>query len=298
MVNEMTNGMVNGMVNESINPMYILLEDKVCYDWDDYGVWGAVLFDLSTKKVVTEKYGHGCDLSCRKECVKLNDAVERGLTSIDELINSMCEQLGFNFNRVDMDTIAACYSIDKPLDIPVKIVRGRKGKGINGRLVYAIRERERYGLGAYRGWYNYRPVVMNIETGELVYPNSMSYLEYDTDFITRFNEAIMQNIPHTINEVYSLAHAWAYGMSYSACDSENYRSLIQKYSGTGIVVGKNISTELQNAIDAYKAEELRKLNERKEQELPKIIEWVKNNTDKQGDDILKLAEHIWNKNHN
>lgn len=64
MINEMT----NGMKNELINPMYILLEDKVCYDWDDYGVWGAVLFDLSTKKVVTEKYGHGCDLSCRKEC--------------------------------------------------------------------------------------------------------------------------------------------------------------------------------------------------------------------------------------
>ena len=289
--------MTNAMVNESINPMYVLLEDKICYDWDDYGVWGAVLFDLTEKKIVTEKYGHGCDLSCRKECVKLSEAIERGLTSVAEIINSMCNDLGFNFKRVDMDVIAACYSIDKPLDIPVKIVRGRKGKGINGRLVYAIRERERYGLGAYRGWYNYRPVVMNIETGELVYPNSMSYLEYDAEFIDRFNKAIINNIALTVNEVYSLAHAWAYGMSYSACDSENYRALIQRYSSAGIVVGETVSTELQNAIDAYKAEELRKLNERKVQELPNIIEWVKNNTDKQGEDILKLAEHIWNKNH-
>ena len=136
---------------------------------------------------------------------------------------------------------------------------------------------------------------MNIETGEMFYPNSMSYLEYDTDFITSFNEAIKQNIQHTINEVYSLAHAWAYRMSYSACDTDNYNALIKKYSSLGFVVCKNISSELENAINNYKDDELRKLNERKEQELPKIIEWVKNNTEKQGDDILKLAEHIWNK---
>ena len=292
----MANEMTISMKNELMDPMYILLEDGICYDWDDYGVWGAVLFDLSTKKIITEQYGHGCDLRCRKECVNLNDAVEQGLTTIDELINLMCSQLGFNFNRVDMGIIASCHTIDNPLDIPVKIARGRKGKGINGRLIYAIKERERYGLGAYRGCYNYRPVVMNIETCEMFYPNSMSYLEYDTDFITSFNEAIKQNIPHTINEVYSIAHIWAYGMSYSACDSDNYHYLIQKYSGKGIIVGENISSELENAINNYKADELRKLNERKEQELPKIIEWVKNNTEKQGDDILKLAEHIWNKN--
>ena len=292
----MTNEMTNDMKHELMNPMYILLEDEICYDWDDYGVWGAVLFDLSTKKIITEQYGHGCDLRCRKECVNLNDAVEQGLTTIDELINLMCSQLGFNFNRVDMGVIASCHTIDNPLDIPVKIVRGRKGKGINGRLIYAIKERERYGLGAYQGCYNYRPVVMNIETGKMVYPNSMSYLEYDTDFITSFNEAIKQNIPHTINEVYSLVHAWAYRMSYSACDTDNYNALIKKYSCLGFAICKNISSELENAINNYKGDELRKLNERKEQELPKIIEWVKNNTEKQGDDILKLAEHIWNKN--
>lgn len=292
----MANEMTNGMKNELMTPMFILLEDEICYDWDDYGVWGAVLFDLTTKKIITKTYGHGNDLSCRNKCVNLNDAVEQGLITIDELINLMCSQLGFNFNRVDMGVIASRHTIDNPLDIPVKIVRGRKGKGINGRLMYAIKERERYGLGAYHDCYNYRPVVMNIETGEMVYPNSMSYLEYDTDFIIRFNEAIMENIPHTINEVYSLAHIWAYELSYCACDKDNYHYLIQKYSGKGIIVGENISSELQNAIDNHKADELRKLNERKEQELPKIIEWVKNNTDKQGDDILKLAEHIWNKN--
>ena len=29
--------------------------------------------------------------------------------------------------------------------------------------------------------------------------------------------------------------------------------------------------------------------------MPNIIEWVKTKTDKEGDDIMKLAEHIFNK---
>ena len=58
--------------------------------------------------------------------------------------------------------------------------------------------------------------------------------------------------------------------------------------------GNNLNIE--NAYDVVEEEKKAKLLAFKETKMPGIIEWVKNNTDKETDeDILTLAEHIFNK---
>lgn len=37
----------------------IMLEDRVCYDNDDWYVWADILYDVDNKKIVVDKYGHG-----------------------------------------------------------------------------------------------------------------------------------------------------------------------------------------------------------------------------------------------
>ena len=61
----------------------------------------------------------------------------------------------------------------------------------------------------------------------------------------------------------------------------------------------NIPSEYYaNAYDAEAEEKRRKLSELSTEKMPGIIEWVKNNTDKTGDEVMKLAVHIFNKNYN
>ena len=52
---------------------------------------------------------------------------------------------------------------------------------------------------------------------------------------------------------------------------------------------------LENAIDEIEDAKKARKEEFKAKKMPELIEWVKNNTDKKGEEINKLAEHIFNK---
>ena len=129
--------------------------------------------------------------------------------------------------------------------------------------------------------------------------NSFEYIEYDDEFRNNFKNLVLKELKMNEATVYSLAHLWAYKMSYSHCDTINYNSKVKSLGNTGakyidipeivkLSINANIAKrELENAIarEALKKEKM-----------PAIIEWVKNNTDKKTDeDIKKLAEHIFNK---
>ena len=58
----------------------------------------------------------------------------------------------------------------------------------------------------------------------------------------------------------------------------------------------NIGDVVSNAYDPEMEEKKKKESEYRASKMPGIIEWVKNNTDKQGEDIIKLAIHIFEKN--
>ena len=301
-MNNLTNSAV---VNPVINPRYVMLEDRICYDWDDYEVWGCVMFDLVENKIVTSGYGHGTDLSVRKETIDLKSALDAGLVNESTIIDNIINDFGFSFAKVDWGRVCANYSMEKPLDIPVKIVRGRKGKGVSGRLIYTIRVPQRYGWGAYHNCYDEKAVVLNPETGEFITVNDVYYLEFDPKFIEEYNNAIPLNIARDIKTLRSLAHIYAYRMSYSACDKDNYRLTIEDFSRSGFEIVKrgmdNVSeivrVSIANHLEAERIKQEAAEKAFKEEKMKDLIQWVIEKTDKQGDEIQELAERIYQKHY-
>ena len=144
-----------------------------------------------------------------------------------------------------------------------------------------------------------KPAILDPTTGMIHIINSFEYIEYDDEFRNNFKNLVVKGLKMNEATVYSLAHLWAYKMSYSHCDTINYNSKVKSLGNTGakyinipeivkLSINANIAKrELENAIarEALKKEKM-----------PAIIEWVKNNTDKKTDeDIKNLAEHIFNK---
>ena len=64
------------------------------------------------------------------------------------------------------------------------------------------------------------------------------------------------------------------------------------YNNTGLL---NKDINLENAIDELENAKKAKNEAFKAKKMPELIEWVKNNTDKKGEEINELAERIFNK---
>jgi hypothetical protein len=291
-----TTNVSNNSVNNTIK-RYILLEDKICYDWDDYEVWGAVLYDRETNEVFTSQYGHGTDLAYRNECYTLEEALANGFNGEQDIRSTMVENLGITFDTLDLVALACKHNENRPMAIPVTIVRGRKAKGKKGMLVYGKCKRNYYGWGRYHEVYDEYAYVLENGTNNVHKVNSFSYLEIDSDFVKRYNNRLKE-VLRSEGNTYSLAHIYAYAMSYSACDRDNKRIAMSKQSAKAMELYK-ASEEIIQALQSYQDELERIAKEKREalkkEVLPNIIEWVKQNTDKQGEDIIKLAEHIFNK---
>ena len=213
---------------------------------------------------------------------------------IEEMIYLMLDETPVVSDSV-LENIARCSSEDNPTAIPVNVVRGRKFKGA-GYLIYSISTS--LSFGTFTKTFT-KPVILDPTTGMIHIINSFEYIEYDDEFRNNFKNLVVKGLKMNEATVYSLAHLWAYKMSYSHCDTINYNSKVKSLGKIGakyinipeivkISINANIAKrELENTIarEALKKEKM-----------PAIIEWVKNNTDKKTDeDIKKLAEHIFNK---
>lgn len=292
----MTNNQVNTVVNNNMF-RYIILEDEINYDNDDYGVWGAVLYDTIEKKICTTTYGHGTGMKERSNSIELcNVSLDIKQSLIEEMISLMVDKTPVASDSI-LENIARCSSEDNPTAIPVNVVRGRKFKGA-GYLIYSISTSLSFGFGTFTKTFT-KPAILDPTTGMIHIINSFEYIEYDDEFRNNFKNLVVKGLKMNEATVYSLAHLWAYEMSYSHCDKINYNSKVESLGKIGakyinipeivkLSINANIAKrELENAIarEALKKEKM-----------PAIIEWVKNNTDKKTDeDIKNLAEHIFNK---
>lgn len=285
------------MVNDSFR--YIILEDNINYDNDDYGVWGAVLYDTIEKKIRTTAYGHGTDMKERSNSIELcNVSSDIKQSLIEEMISVMLDETPVVSDSV-LENIARCSSEDNPTAIPVNVVRGRKFFKGAGYLIYSISTSLSFGFGTSTKTLIKQPAILDPTTGIIHIINSFGYIEYDAEFRNNFKNLVVKGLKINEATVYSLAHLWAYKMSYSYCDTINYNNKVKSLGNIGakyinipeivkLSINANIAKrELENAIarEALKKEKM-----------PAIIEWIKNNTDKKTDeDIKKLAEHIFNK---
>ena len=287
------------MMNTAANTIanrYVLLHDNIAYDNDDYYVWGAVLYDCEERKIAVKTYGHGTDLD-RTNVVELDEALTNGIVTTDEIKEYIVQDFDFSFKRIDLCDLACSFSQSNPMSIPVTIVRGRKGKGKKGSLIYGQRKRNYYGWGQYHEVYDEFAYVLLNDSNEVIKVNSFDYLQVDEEFISRYNQAVKSKVLSQV-ELYKLSWLYAYGMSYASCDKRNLRSSLDTYSRLAESLYKATESVI-HAISAYQAECDRIANEKREalkkEVMPQLIEWVLNNTDKQGDEVEKLALHIFNK---
>lgn len=281
------------MVNNSFR--YIILEDNINYDNDDYGVWGAVLYDTIEKKICTTAYGHGIDMKERSNSIELcNVSLDIKQSLIEEMIYLMLDETPVVSDSV-LENIARCSSEDNPTAIPVNVVRGRKFKGA-GYLIYSISTSLSFGTSTKTFT---KPAILDPTTGMIHIINSFEYIEYDDEFRNNFKNLVVKGLKMNEATVYSLAHLWAYKMSYSYCDTINYNSKVKSLGKIGakyIDIPEIVKLSINANIAKRELENTIAREALKKEKMPAIIEWVKNNTDKKTDeDIKKLAEHIFNK---
>ena len=293
MENMVNNSIMENMVNNSFR--YIILEDNINYDNDDYGVWGAVLYDTIEKKIRTTTYGHGTDMKERSNSIELcNVSLDIKQSLIEEMIYLMLDETPVVSDSV-LENIARCSSEDNPTAIPVNVVRGRKFKGA-GYLIYSISTS--LSFGTFTKTFT-KPAILDPTTGIIHIINSFEYIEYDNEFRNNFKNLVVKGLKMNEATVYSLAHLWAYKMSYSYCDKINYNSKVKSLGNTGakyIDIPEIVKLSINANIAKREFENKIAREALKKEKMPAIIEWVKNNTDKKTDeDIKKLAEHIFNK---
>jgi hypothetical protein len=276
---------------------YILLHDNISFDWDDYYKYGAVLYDCVEKTVFSTSYGHGTDLEYRNETISLKEALSMGVVTENEIKQYIVKAFGLSFEKIDLCGLACSFTRQTPMNIPVTIVRGRKGKGKRGRLIYGERHRNRYGWGQYHDVYDEYAFILLEGTNDVIKVNSFDYLKVDEDYITQYNEVLPNEIVKVI-ELSRLSWLYAYKMSYSSCDKDNLRYRIDEFSRLAKSLYK-ADEDVANRIAEYELECDRIANEKREalkqEVMPQLIDWVLTNTDKKGEDVEKLALHIFNK---
>jgi hypothetical protein len=216
---------------------------------------------------------------------------------LNNMINYFTYLLDINILNFNIGEYALSFNINKPLYIPVTIIGGRKHKNCQGVLLYG---KAYYNM--YNGITEYRPYIM-LSTGELVTINSFNYLKYTTKWVNTINnyilseELLKDDIINMFNKIVKnfidinddyIMHEIGESFSHvfeNCLISKHYNDLINN-------IADEKYTKLVNTYIEEKHVEYAKFKETK---MVDLINWVKTNTDKTGDEIYKLAEQIFNK---
>ena len=259
---------------------------------------GAIIINIPNNELYFEIFDGPSDdiFAHRKKFIDFKDIPEDVLTDVfvKKIIKSIISFNEFNIELKisNLASMSENFSIHKPMGIPVTVVGGRKYKGSKGILLYGTRVADFCVYG--RQTYSTHPVILDIKSGELIKPNSFSYIKIDDDFYSEYKNLITSFIIDHHNDYFFEL----YKMCKYHIDSDNTSLTKVKESLSMIGFDENLVIKMNNTedlISAFKTKRENEFNVRKEQEMPNIINWVKEHTDKKGDDILKLAEHIFNK---
>ena len=238
------------------------------------------------------------------ECQTIEEADKNGLVDHEKLFSFKKYSMIKQFEKFKFDNIWG-ETFDKiaPLGLRVEVKRGRKWKGI-GYLVgtfttsyqWGVKmwcSNNDYGTSTTRHAKIYDPTTNRIET---VTADYVKFLDLD-NIIEQYKKDMIAIVEATTIEDFFIGKN---DTSYSPYSGDsNLTPMIIKCNTISFMEylkSKGNNLNLENAYDVVEEEKKAKLLAFKETKMPGIIEWVKNNTDKETDeDILALAEHIFNK---
>lgn len=185
---------------------YIVLEDGICYDNDDYDVYGAVLFDLNTREILTVKYGHGVDMPQRKESKELDLAIASGLITEEELKQVLVGNP--KFNPIMLDDIA----VDKWLNIPCKVSNRCKYVKGSAVLLKFIRQKDHYSRDGYR-----KVALVYSLSQDILATVGMNSINIPDEVWADINRKVKERMVDELS-LGHLIHQYAYKMSYYSSD--------------------------------------------------------------------------------
>ena len=271
-------------------------EDDDC-NFEYYNnVTGTFFYDEWTTRCACPAYG------CY-ECQTLEEADKKGYIDHEKLFNFKKTQLINSFKNFRFECIWGEKFVKiSPFGLRVEVTRGRKWKGI-GFLVGTFtksyqwgvklwKSNNDYGTSTTRYAKIYDPTTNRIESVNADY---VKFLDLD-NIIEQYKKEMIAIVEATTVDDFTIGKN---GTSYSpySGDSNDTKMTIncETMSFVKYLEMNGNKINLKNAYDVVEEEKKAKFEAFKESKMPGIIEWVKENTDKEGDEIMKLAEHIFEK---
>lgn len=216
---------------------------------------------------------------------------------LNNMINYFTYLLDISILNFNISDYSLSFNITKPLYIPVTIIGGRKHKNSQGVLLYGKAYYNRYS-----GNTEYRPYIM-LSNGEIVTINSFTYLEYTTKWVNTINNYILfeEILKHDIIRMFKTI----VNNIIDIDDDYVMHELGKDFSDIfeNCLISKHYNDLINNIVDekytilvkTYIEKKHTEHKKFKETKMVDLINWVKTNTDKTGDEIYKLAEQIFNK---
>jgi hypothetical protein len=253
------------------------------------GIPYNVYYNNKNGKVFTEYYCYKefyfpADFTFENNMLSFSEAIEVGFVNTDNILNCAKAKRINKINEIDQ---LPCFNFmdvryDNIFPLKITVNRGRKFRG-EGYLIDAYEVQGMYGCSRVGEIYDPKTNTINECTLDYVeFPNGVldQYKKYCIDII---NSCTFDDI--NVEELYI---------------NEN---VIRRTSFMNFVknsLSENIDYSSARNLIKEKAEAKRKEKEEKnkafkEAKMKDLIEWVKKNTDKEGEEIEKLAERIYKK---
>ena len=272
-------------------------EDDDCYFTYYNNVTGEFFKDQWTTRFCCPAYG------CY-ECQTLEEADKKGYVEHEKLFNLKKIQLINDIKNFRFECIwGEKFAKISPFGLRVEVNHGRKWKGI-GFLVGTFtksyqwgvklwKSNNDYGTSTTRYAKIYDPLTNRIESVNADY---VKFLDLD-NIIEQYKNDMVAIAEATTVDDFTIGKN---GTSYSpySGDSNDTKMTIdcKVVSFMDYLKENGNKINIKDAYDVVEEEKKAKFEAFKKSKMPGIIEWVKNNTDKETEeDIIKLAEHIFNK---
>ena len=150
-------------------------------------------------------------------------------------------------------------------------MRGRKYKGEC--IVFGMHRQ----FNAYRHDYEIYALCY-VQATNAIYEINPYYIEYNTQIADEFLNYCKELVKAKDSDIFAIQR-----MSEKELFEKFYKKKKKNFE-----IPNNATNKAQEKRDL-------KFNKFKESKMIDLIDWVKNNTDKKGDEIQQLAEHIFNK---
>ncbi len=258
---------------------------------------GNFFYDTWTTRFCCPAYG------CY-ECQTLEEADKKGYVDHEKLFNLKKIQLINSFKNFRFECILGeKFEKISPFGLRVEVKRGRKWKGI-GFLVGTFTTRYQwgvklwksnngYGVSTTRYAKIYDPLTNRIESVNADY---VKFLDLD-NIIEQYKNDMIAIVEATTVDDFTIGKNDTSYSPYSGDSNDTPMTIkCDTVSFIEYLKSKGNKFNLDTAYDVVEEEKKAKFQAFKNTKMSGIIEWVKNNTDKETEeDILALAEHIFNK---